>query len=99
MDDFIGINSTELMVIALIGVLILGKDLPQFSRKAGRYVVQFQNYIRGIKEEIQGVKNGSVGQPTALRRYSAADIAVDEDVPTAPKFIPPHFSMPHDPVQ
>jgi len=47
------ISFAELMMIAVVGLLVIGPDkLPQVARTVGTYVGRLQRYVAQIKEEV-----------------------------------------------
>lgn len=43
---------TEWIIIAIIGLLIFGRRLPEVGRSLGRSIVEFKRGIKGLDEEI-----------------------------------------------
>jgi sec-independent protein translocase protein TatA len=46
-------GATEWLVIAIVGLLIFGKRLPEVARNLGRTVVEFKKGIRDMEEEVR----------------------------------------------
>ncbi|MFG0329764.1 MAG: twin-arginine translocase TatA/TatE family subunit [Phycisphaerales bacterium] len=46
-------GTTEWIVIALIGLLIFGRRLPEVGRALGRSIVEFKKGVKGIEDEIE----------------------------------------------
>ena len=47
------ISFAELMIIAIVGLLVIGPDkLPQVARTLGAYVGRLQRYVAQVKEEV-----------------------------------------------
>ena len=47
------ISFTELLIIAVVGLLVIGPDkLPQVARTLGAYMGRMQRYVAQVKEEI-----------------------------------------------
>ena len=42
----------ELIVVALFGLLIFGKRLPEVGKSLGKSIVEFKKGLKGIEEEI-----------------------------------------------
>lgn len=42
----------EWVVIAVIGVLIFGKRLPEVGKSLGRSIVEFKKGLKGMEEEV-----------------------------------------------
>lgn len=47
------ISFAELMIIAVVGLLVIGPDkLPQVARTAGAFIGRLQRYVAQVKEEV-----------------------------------------------
>lgn len=44
---------TEWIIIAVLGLLIFGKRLPEVGRSLGRGIVEFKKGLKGVEEEIE----------------------------------------------
>jgi sec-independent protein translocase protein TatA len=42
----------EMLVVAVIGLLIFGKRLPEVGRSLGKGIVEFKKGVRGIEDEM-----------------------------------------------
>ena len=42
----------ELIVVALVGLLLFGRRLPEVGRGLGRSIVEFKKGLKGIKDDI-----------------------------------------------
>jgi sec-independent protein translocase protein TatA len=42
----------ELVVLALLGVLLFGKRLPEVGRSLGKGIVEFKKGLQGIEDEV-----------------------------------------------
>ena len=51
-------GGTEWIVIAVIGLLIFGRRLPEVGRSVGRSIVEFKKGIKGIEDEIEDASSG-----------------------------------------
>ena len=50
---FIGnIGTPELIILALLGLLIFGKRLPEVGKSVGRGIVEFKKGLSGIEEDL-----------------------------------------------
>lgn len=47
-----GIGFSEMIVIAIVGILLFGGDLPQIARQFGKFVRKIQKNINDIKNDI-----------------------------------------------
>ena len=43
----------ELIILAIFGVLVFGKRLPEVGRSVGRSIVEFKKGLKGIDEEVE----------------------------------------------
>jgi len=51
--EFLGMGWLEILVVAIVGLLVLGPDrLPEYARKAGRFIRQFRKITSGVTKEI-----------------------------------------------
>jgi sec-independent protein translocase protein TatA len=70
----------ELVALAVIGLLLFGRRLPDVGRSLGRSVVEFRKGIKGIEDEIESetdrprASSGSrQSLPTDTRAVSTSD--------------------------
>lgn len=55
---FLGpIGWQELLILAVIGVLIFGKRLPEVGRSIGKGIVEFKKGLAGVDEEVEAAVN------------------------------------------
>ena len=47
------IGSGELLLIAMIGLLLFGKKLPEVGRSLGKTMIEFKKGLQGIEEDIE----------------------------------------------
>ena len=45
----------ELLILAVIGILIFGKRLPEVGRSVGKSIVEFKKGLAGVDEEIEAI--------------------------------------------
>ena len=72
----------ELVVLAIIGLLIFGRRLPEVGRSLGKGIVEFKKGIHGIEDEIESATTDADSE-------TSYDEPVEREEATAPKFEPP----------
>jgi sec-independent protein translocase protein TatA len=80
----------DMLIVAVVAVLLFGKNLPQVARQAGKAMSELKKGMAGIQSELNSAIYNS--EPTASSRissYTASRDDDDRDEPTAPKFEPP----------
>jgi len=82
-----GIGSMEMVMVALIGLLLFGKRLPEVARNVGKTVRDFKKGMTGFEDEIRDSVHRPVTSQTSYRPAPADE----RDEVTAPKFEPPKF--------
>ena len=56
--DFLGMGWLEIFIVVIVALLVLGPEkLPEYARKAGRFVRQFRKITSGITKEISKTIN------------------------------------------
>jgi sec-independent protein translocase protein TatA len=50
----LGLSPIELLIIAGVGVLLFGRNLPQVGRSLGKSIVEFKKGIKGLEDEVEG---------------------------------------------
>jgi sec-independent protein translocase protein TatA len=78
-----------MVVIAVVAVLLFGKNLPQVARQAGRAMSDLKKGMAGIQSELNSAIYNSEPTSSRISSYTASRDDDDRDEPTAPKFEPP----------
>jgi sec-independent protein translocase protein TatA len=76
-----GLGYQEMIVVAILGVLLFGKRLPEVGRSLGKGIVEFKKGLRGIEDELHAATTESPRREPS-RSYDAPELSV-------PKFEPP----------
>ena len=77
------LSPMELIIVAVLGVLLFGRRLPEVGRYLGKGIVEFKKGMRGLEDEVES------GTSTVVRQEPPA---LDQPRPpqrvptTAPKF-------------
>jgi sec-independent protein translocase protein TatA len=80
----------DMVVIAVVAVLLFGKNLPQVARQAGRAMSELKKGMAGIQSELNSaIYNNEPTSSSRISSYTASRDDDDRDEPTAPKFEPP----------
>jgi sec-independent protein translocase protein TatA len=48
---FLGLGGQELVILAILGVLLFGRKLPEVGRYLGKGIVEFKKGIKGLEDE------------------------------------------------
>jgi sec-independent protein translocase protein TatA len=56
----------HMMVIAIIGILLFGKRLPEIGRSLGKGIVEFKKGLKGLEDEIEVNATPRPDSPQAL---------------------------------
>ena len=79
-----GLGAGEFMALAILGVLLFGKRLPEVGRSLGKTVMEFKNGLRDVENEFSTAFHE--GERTAV---APAPPRPERIAPTAPKFEEP----------
>jgi sec-independent protein translocase protein TatA len=76
----------EWLVIAVIGLLLFGKRLPEVGRSLGKGIVEFKKGLKGVEEEVEAASNAPARQVT--HEAPAASLPPSQPQQPAYKFDP-----------
>lgn len=82
----LGVSSGEMMFLAVIALLLFGKNLPQVARSLGKGMMEFKKGLAGIDEEIYAATSRATSAPQSRPLPSE-----EREEAIAPKFEPPKF--------
>ena len=77
----------EMFVIAIFGLLIFGKRLPEVGKSLGKSIVEFKKGLNGIEDQINEAANRPDMLPPPQRTT---------DTPAAQAQPNPQSTVPHD---
>jgi sec-independent protein translocase protein TatA len=86
--NIFGLGPMELLVIAILGVLLFGRKLPEISKYLGKSIIEFKKGMKGLEDHIDDGYAPSHTQPGAAQHPQATEAIRPPQrvVATAPKF-------------
>ena len=69
---FPSLGPTELIVIAVVGIILFGKRLPEVGKSLGKAVVSFKEGLRGIEDNIDRAAPAPVNDGREHRASASA---------------------------
>ena len=81
------------LVIAIIGLLIFGKRLPEVGKSLGKGIVEFKKGLKGVEDEIAQVDQ----QPTLPPTQRPANPAPTQPASTTVQQFDPYTGKPINP--
>lgn len=75
-----GLGVGEMVIIAVVALLVFGRNLPEVARKVGKGVSEFKRGMSGIENEIREAAYDPVPGPTPV----GAPPVTPTDAPPAP---------------
>lgn len=93
----------EMIVIAVFGVIIFGKRLPEVGRSIGKSIVEFKKGLKGIDEEVERessrptpsvrvapptLPGGTSSEPYKFDPVTGQPIQPSVEIPAGAKFDP-----------
>jgi sec-independent protein translocase protein TatA len=76
---------TEIIVLAVIGILLFGRKLPEISKYLGKSIIEFKKGMRGLEDNLDD--GAGYAAPAATRPAPTEAIRPPQRVvATAPKF-------------
>jgi sec-independent protein translocase protein TatA len=81
---FLGLESPiHWIILAVIGILLFGKRLPEVGRSLGKGIVEFKKGLKGLEDEVD---TGSAAAPTQQAPALEPPRPPQRVTATAPKF-------------
>jgi len=67
---FLGpLGGTEMFMVALIALLVFGKDLPHVAREWAKHFAEFRRHVNGIKSELTDAIYAAELEPPRLQYH------------------------------
>lgn len=88
--NLFGLGPAELLVIAILGLLLFGRKLPDLGRHLGKGIVEFKKGMKGLEDDMGEAYNSPSGGTTPAE----APRPPQRITASAPKFEEPNPSEP-----
>ena len=94
-----GIESTEMIILFVVALLLFGKRLPEVAKTVGKGVADFKKGLAGIDDHLrtgvhppyQSTQTSNSAPPTSRPAPLEQRDAAGSSGPAVPKFEPPRF--------
>jgi sec-independent protein translocase protein TatA len=92
----LGLSFQELTIVAIVAILLFGKNLPDVAKKFGGMYRDFRKSLDDLRSQVDFTDtfNSAPSRPKPRRTYSEYD---DFDEINAPRFEPPSAPPPSEP--
>ena len=81
-----GLGLQEIIILAILGVLIFGRKLPEISKYLGKSIIEFKKGMKGLEDNLDDYAGGHPATPGAHTAPTEAIRPPQRVVATAPKF-------------
>jgi sec-independent protein translocase protein TatA len=79
----------EMIMLAVIGVVLFGRRLPDVGRSLGKTITEFKKGMKGLEDNFDDTAHAPMAQPQHTPAPSEAIRAPQRVAATAPKFEDP----------
>ena len=86
-----GIDSSEMVILFVVALLLFGKRLPEVARTVGKGVADFKKGLAGIDTEVRNTIHSSYNSSTPPAPQPRPAPLEQRNELTAPRFEPPKF--------
>ncbi|MFL5343019.1 MAG: twin-arginine translocase TatA/TatE family subunit [Gemmataceae bacterium] len=86
LGGILGLGGQELIVIAIIGILLFGRRLPEVGRYLGKGIVEFKKGVKGLEDDADVTSYSTGAPPTAAAPPPEAPRPPQRITAAAPKF-------------
>lgn len=62
-----GLGTTELLILAVIGLLLFGRRLPEVGKNLGKGIVEFKKGLKSVEDEVEEQSS----RPSSYKQTSA----------------------------
>jgi sec-independent protein translocase protein TatA len=62
-----GLGGQELLLLAVLGILLFGRKLPEVGRSLGRTMVEFKKGMKGLEDEVETSAARPAVEPEPVR--------------------------------
>ena len=78
----------EMLILAVIGILIFGKRLPEVGRSIGRGIVEFKKGLAGIDEEVEAAAEAQRKYELEQQANATTSVDTEKKAETTPPSTP-----------
>ncbi len=82
----LGLGPMEMVVLAILGILLFGRKLPEISKYLGKSIIEFKKGMKGLEDNLDDGAGYHPAQAASHPMPSEAVRPPQRVVATAPKF-------------